>query len=86
MIVRDLYPGALKFGYDLSNLEDMPLIEDGTTYSSTALIDKYDHTPFEFNGNSEEDSRVSLRATGPCKIMALTYGVKDTQRPTAKPK
>jgi hypothetical protein len=86
MILKDLWPGALQYGYDLSDLEDMPLIEDGTTYSSTTLIDDYDLTPFEFPGNSEVNSRVSLRATGPCKIMALTYGIKDTQRPSAKKK
>lgn len=86
MIIRDLWPGALQYGYDLDNLDAMPEIEDGELVSTTTLIDKYDHTPFEFNGNSEEDSRVSLRATGPCKIMALTYGVKDSRRAPAKKK
>ena len=84
MIIKNLYPGALQYGYDLDNLDPMPEIEDGTTFSSTTLINDYDHTPFEFDGNSEANSRVSLRATGPCKIMALTYGIKDSKRKTAK--
>jgi hypothetical protein len=86
MIIRNLAPGALKYGYDLNNLDIMPEIEEGAPVSATALIEAYDQTPFEFNGDSEVDSRVSLRATGPCKIMAITYGIKDSTRSPDKQK
>jgi len=86
MIIKDFYPGSLSYGYDLDNLDPMPDIEDGTTFSSTALIGSYDHTPFEFNGSHDTDSRVSLRATGPCKIMAIVYGIKDSVRAPNKKK
>lgn len=86
MIITSLYPGALKYGYDFDNLDPMPEIEDWDNVSTTTLIDDYSHTPFEFDGNSEVDSRVSLRATGPCKIKALTYGVKDSTRSPDKAK
>lgn len=37
----------------------------------------YDEVPFEFNGENEPDPRIYIRATGPCNILALEYGLDD---------
>ncbi len=76
LIMRNLWPGALTYGPDFNTLDAMPLMENGKAVDQTALIDEYDAHPFEFNGTYDEDSRVCLRATGPCKILAMVIGVK----------
>lgn len=42
----------------------------------------YDEMSFEFNGTYETDSRVTLRATGPATVLAITYEVEDIDNPT----
>ena len=37
----------------------------------------YDEMSFEFNGSFDTDSRITLQATGPATVMALTYEVED---------
>jgi len=42
----------------------------------------YDEMSFEFNGTYDTDSRVTLRATGPATVLAITYEVEDIDNPT----
>jgi len=74
LIMRNYVPGSLKIGPSLTQLGNMPALEAGTT----PISGKYDYFPFPFDGISETDPRIAFRATGPCKIMALSYDVKDT--------
>ena len=37
----------------------------------------YDEMSFEFNGTYDTDSRITLQATGPATVLALTYEVED---------
>jgi hypothetical protein len=78
MLVSDLWPDAITYGPDLDSLNDMPDVEDGADVDKTALINEYDHQPFEFDGEHSTNSRVAIRATGPCTIKALVYEVKDS--------
>jgi hypothetical protein len=71
----DYWPGALEYGPSFDLLEAMPLIEEGTDVVPTALISEYDEEPFAFNGENEIDARICLRATAPCTILSVTYGV-----------
>lgn len=71
LIAHRLYPDVLKFGPSFDLLDPMP------DYEEDDDINTYDNEPFEFNGSHDTDSRVALRATGPCTIMALVYDVKD---------
>ncbi len=73
-IMKDYVPGSLKVGSSLTRLENMPVNEDGVAAESG----DYDFFPFPYDGGSETDPRIAFRATGPCKIMALSYDVKDT--------
>ena len=56
---------------DFDTLDPMP------AYQEDDKIDAYDNTPFSFNGSFDTDSRVCLKATGPCSIMALVYDVQN---------
>ena len=71
LIAHRLHPNVLEFGPSFTELDPMPDYEDDDD------INTYDNTPFEFNGSHDTDSRVALRATGPCTIMALVYDIKD---------
>ena len=81
LIIKDLVQGVLTVGPDTASLSAMPLVEDG---NPAVDDDDYDHIPFEFDGETETDPRIHLRATGPCNILALSYEVKDTDRKTQK--
>jgi hypothetical protein len=43
-----------------------------------AGTEEYDHFPFPYNGTSETDPRIAIKATGPVKLLAYVYDVKDT--------
>ena len=77
LIMMNHWPGALKIGPTEALLKGMPLIERGTTLDATATVASYDEVPFAYDGIDEVDPRIHLRATGPCTILALHYGVKD---------
>jgi hypothetical protein len=79
---RDIYPSSIQFGGDFSTLEPMPKIEDGQAVVQTTTFNEYDYTPIEFNGVYDTNSRVVIRASNPCTIMALTYHVKDSVNQT----
>lgn len=73
LCVLNLWPRAIKVGYSFDVLDNMPLNEDGATLSLTAMIDEYNGTPIPFNGSSEIDPRICIRATAPCEILAMSY-------------
>lgn len=75
LAMLNYWPGGLQHGPDFNTLEDLPDIEEGTNVDNAMLIDEYDETPFEFNGENEVDPRICLRATAPCTILAMTYGI-----------
>jgi hypothetical protein len=76
LIMENYYPDVVTVGPDTSNLKALPDIENGKAVVADTLFTEYDELPFPFDGNSDTDPRVYVRATGPCTILALTYGVK----------
>jgi len=71
LVAHRLYPGVLTFGPSFDLLDPMPDYEEDDEPNT------YDNEPFEFNGSHDTNSRVALRATGPCAIMALVYDIND---------
>jgi hypothetical protein len=71
LIAHNLHPNVLKYGPSFDLLDPLPDFEEDDD------LNQYDNVPFEFNGTHDSDSRVALRITGPCVIMALTFNVKD---------
>lgn len=76
LLMRNYVTGVVSVGFDLANLEPMPTIEDGKAV--VAGTEEYDHFPFPYNGTSETDPRIAIKATGPVKLLAYVYDVKDT--------
>jgi hypothetical protein len=72
LAMLDYWPGSVTVGPSYTELEQMPEVE----YIPTdALVTEYDETPFTFNGENEIDPRICIQATGPCTILAMSYGV-----------
>ena len=69
LVMRDYAPGAVKAGRDFTHLRDLP------NATAAPLVTDYDEQVFGFAGASDTDSRICLRATGPCTIMALKFDV-----------
>jgi hypothetical protein len=80
LLMRNYVTGGVTVGYDLNNLVPMPTIEDGKAV--VPGTEDYDHFPFPYNGTSETDPRIAIKATAPVKIMAYVYDVKDTASKT----
>jgi hypothetical protein len=81
LILMNYFPGSLQVGPNESLLKPLPGIEDGKPVDTTATITDYSEVPFEFDGETESDPRIYLRATGPCTILALTYGIEEPNTP-----
>jgi len=77
LVMMNYVPESLSVGPTEALLKKLPLIEEGTTVDPTVTITDYSEVPFEFDGETEADPRIYMRATGPCMIMALTYDAED---------
>jgi len=76
LLMRNYVQGVVTIGTALDNLDNMPAIEAGkAVVAGTA---DYDFFPFTYNGSSTTDPRIAIKATGPVKILAYGFDVKDT--------
>lgn len=81
-VLKDYWPKSITVGPDTSNLDVFPDIEDGKAVVLTATQSQYDQKPFPFDGTSETDPRISIRAIAPCTILAMSYGIDESEDPT----
>lgn len=79
MILEDFYPDSLRYGSSASLLNTMPTQENGKEIDPTVLVQEYDEPCFPFCGSFDTDSRVYLKATGPVKVLALVYEIKESK-------
>ena len=70
VILEDYAHGALKIGRDFDHLRDLAGAAGGG-----AIVNDYDMLPVSFSGSADTNSRVCMRATGPCVVKALVYDV-----------
>lgn len=77
LLLADTHPRGLRFGADFSNLDDMPLIEEGRLIGTATETD-YDQNLIEFPGTWTTDARVCLQfeAPRPCTVLAVTYDMQ----------
>ena len=80
LLMKDYVVGSLTIGPSLTELDALPLLENG----QAPVSGDYDFFPFEFSGVSETDPRIHIRAIGPCDILALVFDVKNTTHRTKK--
>jgi len=75
-VLMNYWPGSLQVGPSVALLKNLPDIEDGTTLATNATISDYSEIAFEFDGETEVDPRIYIRGTGPCTILAMSYGIE----------
>ena len=67
VILHDMHPRGLRYGPSSTTIDDMPLIEDGTTIGTATQAD-YDQNMIEFPGEWTTDARLVLVAQAPRPI------------------
>lgn len=72
VLLQNTHASGLQYGPDFSTLDDLPLIEEGTTQDTDGIWADYNYDHFAFNGTYSVDSRVCLQATAPkpCTVLA----------------
>lgn len=75
LILKDTHYQGLQYGTDFDHLDNLPLIENGTT--AAGIHATYDADSVEVNGTIDTDARLCLRATAPrpCTILAAVISV-----------
>ena len=79
IVARNIHPQGLMYGPDFTTMDDMPLIEDGTSVVQTTVREAYDEPAFAFPGEWDTDARLCLKASAPrpCTLLAAVL-VMDT--------
>ena len=80
LMMRNYVVGGVTIGPSLSDLGNMPAIEDGKAV--VAGTEDYDRFPFVYRGTSETDPRIAISANQPVKILGYAYDVKNTASKT----
>lgn len=82
VVMANAHSQGLQYGPSFDNLDNMPLIENGTTYPVGKIWDAYDHETFPFNGSWDPDSRVCLQAASPrpMTLLACVIGMTTSEQ------
>lgn len=77
LLLADYHPQGLRFGADFDIMDDLPLIEGGTSTGTTVQAELHQQ-PIEFPGVWGADSRICLEAKAPrpCTLMGAVYHVR----------
>lgn len=78
LIMADVHPKGLKIGRDLTNMDDLPELEDGYAISATAIRTAYDGDPIFLPGTWGTDERLCLLAAAPRPVTILS-GVMEVE-------
>jgi len=81
LILMNFQHSFIKVGPSVARLKNMPAIENGKAVPTTTVTD-YSELPFPFDGETESDPRIYIRATGPCTLLALSYAADDFEDDT----
>ena len=72
LIMADVHPKGLKVGRDLTNMDDLPELEDGYAISTTAIRTSYDGDPIVLPGTWGTDERLCLLGAAPRPVTILS--------------
>jgi hypothetical protein len=78
LILKDTHYQAVQYGRDFSNLNNMPLMKDGTTIAADTVHSTFDEESFFFDGVWDTDSRLCLQvaAPKPATILAAIISIE----------
>ena len=65
LLLADTHAQGLQYGPNSTYLDDLPLIEEGTTVDEDHVWDYYTGDAVTFNGTFDQDARIYLRAAAP---------------------
>ena len=82
VVLMDYYHKALTIGPTDSHMKNIPRIKRGNPENDNKFVANYDQLPFPFDGNTQSDPRVHIKATAPCTILALTYELDELNQQT----
>lgn len=82
LVARNLCAGGLQYGQDFNNLDYLPVVEEGDTFSDDYVYEEYDQEMFEFNGDYDTDARLCLQCESPfaATILAATLQITTNER------
>lgn len=82
LVGRNICAGGLQYGQDLNNLDYLPVIETGDTFSDDFIYPEYDNLMFEFNGDYDTDPRLFLQCESPfaATLLAVTMAIRTNDR------
>lgn len=72
LIMADVHPKGLKVGRDLTNMDDLPELEDGYAISTTAIRTAYDGDSIVLPGTWGTDERLCLFGSAPRPVTILS--------------
>lgn len=77
LVLLDTHYQGVKYGPDFDTLDDLPLVEGGTTTDADTIWSEYDAPTIPFPGEWHTDSRLCLQAQSPrpATVMALSLGI-----------
>ena len=72
LILRNTHYQGIQYGPDFTNMDQLPLVEDGTDTASNTIHSEFDADMMEFNDTWNTDSRICLKAVAPrpCTVLA----------------
>lgn len=71
VVLDQAHTQGLLYGPDFSNLDNLPLVEEGADVDPTAQRTSYDEDMFAFAGDWTTDARVCLQAAAPRNVTVL---------------
>ena len=82
LIAQNMHKNALRYGADFTDMDPLPLMEDGAEVAANTVHAEYDSESIEFDGIWDTDSRVCLEmyAPRPCTLLALVIGMTTNEK------
>lgn len=83
LVLANTHYQGLQYGQDADHLDDLPLVEDGTTTEEDYIWGAYDQASFPVNGSFQSpDTRLYLKGTAPrpCTVMAAIISIDNGNR------
>ncbi len=81
LLYNSHYQG-LEYGPNFTDMDKMPLVEDGVALADDTIHSTYDKEPFNFPGEWNSDSRLCLQAASPkpCTVLAAVIGIETHEK------
>jgi hypothetical protein len=71
LILDNTHYQGVKYGPDFNNLDNLPLVEDGTALAADTVHTHYDERSFTLDGSWDSDTRVCLQGESPRPVTLL---------------